>query len=240
MRGRVRHLNPSNAGAVSALDARFLSGFSDGNTIGTWTSRTGNNSPTQSTEANKPLYKVALQGGCPGVLVDDTASASGRFATWSSTPISGATAATFVYACKRTSDAGNGAPVCNFGNSFYADHNPYGGGGSYLSLGSSIRHEWSSSIPLNSLNIESITSKIDQFTVRQLGTSIYTAGNTVGIGLYPRIGANGGLRPSGAVDSAYYWVGHIYSVNVFAFELSNPLRKLLEHSIAFSFKIKTN
>lgn len=242
MHRRARHLNPKDAGAVAALDARFLSGFNDGDGIGTWTSRTNTNSPTQATAANKPIYKVNIQGGCPAAIVDDTASSVGRFMTWSTTPISGATAASFIYSVKRTSDVGSGSPVVNFGTANPQDHDPYGGGTSaYLSLGSSSRQQFNA-VSINTPTIQSITSKSGEWTVRRVGTQIFTtATNTVGIGSYPRIGSSNNTRPNGGVDlTGYYWIGQIFCVNVFNLALADSLRRRIEHSIGYSFKIASN
>lgn len=69
MHRRTRHLNPSSAGAVVALDARFLK-LSDGAAITSWTNRTGTNNLTQATAANQPTFKTAIQGGSPVVRFD--------------------------------------------------------------------------------------------------------------------------------------------------------------------------
>lgn len=55
MRARHRHFNPRDAGANTALDGRFTS-FSNNASVDTWTSRTGNNSVTQATAANRPTF----------------------------------------------------------------------------------------------------------------------------------------------------------------------------------------
>lgn len=52
------------------LDARFLTGLSDGGAVTTWTSRTGTNSPTQGTAGARPTYKTAIRAGCPVVRFD--------------------------------------------------------------------------------------------------------------------------------------------------------------------------
>lgn len=69
MHRRSRHLNPKAAGALIALDARFLS-LSGGASVSTWTNRTGSNDLTQATAANQPTFQTAVQGGCPVVRFD--------------------------------------------------------------------------------------------------------------------------------------------------------------------------
>jgi hypothetical protein len=71
MRARQRHLNKSLRDSACAFDARFLSGFSDGNTVETWTDLSGNaRDASQSTAANRPTYKTAIQGGNPILRFD--------------------------------------------------------------------------------------------------------------------------------------------------------------------------
>lgn len=70
MRARQRHFNARDAGASGVYDARFISGLANDATVGTWSSRTNSNDATQSTEANKPLYKTNQLNGNPVVQYD--------------------------------------------------------------------------------------------------------------------------------------------------------------------------
>ncbi len=73
MRARQRHLNPKSAGANLVLDARFITGLSDGTGVETWADVSGNGyNATQSVSGNRPLYRTAIQGGQPGILFDGT------------------------------------------------------------------------------------------------------------------------------------------------------------------------
>jgi hypothetical protein len=73
MRARQRHLNKSLRDTACAFDSRFLSGFSDGNEVDTWTDLSANGrNATQSTSANRPLYKTGIQGGNPVLRFDGT------------------------------------------------------------------------------------------------------------------------------------------------------------------------
>ena len=55
------------------LKADTITGLSDGATVATWTDSSGNGfNATQSTEANKPIYKVGIVGGKPVVRFDGT------------------------------------------------------------------------------------------------------------------------------------------------------------------------
>lgn len=71
MRARQRHLNKSLRETACAFDSRFLSGFSDGSAVDTWTDLSSNSrNATQATSANRPVYKTAIQGGNPVVRFD--------------------------------------------------------------------------------------------------------------------------------------------------------------------------
>lgn len=71
MRARHRHLNKSLRDTACAFDSRFLSGFSDGSEVDTWTDLSSNGrNATQSTSANRPIYKTGIQGGNPVVRFD--------------------------------------------------------------------------------------------------------------------------------------------------------------------------
>lgn len=68
MHRRARHLNQRDAGAILVLDSRRIYGLSDGSSISQWNdvSRSGANA-TQSTSTIRPIYKTAIQGGQPVV-----------------------------------------------------------------------------------------------------------------------------------------------------------------------------
>ena len=71
MRARQRHLNKSLRETACAFDSRFLSGFSDGSAVDTWTDLSSNSrNATQATSANRPVYKTSIQGGNPVVRFD--------------------------------------------------------------------------------------------------------------------------------------------------------------------------
>lgn len=53
------------------LAADRISGLNDGDPVGTWSDLSGqSNHATQATGSKKPLYKVGIQNGKPGVLTD--------------------------------------------------------------------------------------------------------------------------------------------------------------------------
>ncbi len=72
MRARHRHFNAGDAGAAICLDARFISGLADAAAVSTWSDRTSNAANATQSGANRPIYKVNIQGGQPVVRFDGT------------------------------------------------------------------------------------------------------------------------------------------------------------------------
>jgi hypothetical protein len=73
MRARQRHFKPRSAGASLGFDARFISGLSNGAAVSTWSDLSANaNNATQATGANQPVYTTNVSGGQPGVKFDGT------------------------------------------------------------------------------------------------------------------------------------------------------------------------
>lgn len=69
MRARQRHLNPKAAGALAALDARFVTGLNNGDAVSTWTNRTGSNDFTQTSTA-RPTFTTTSINGNPAITFD--------------------------------------------------------------------------------------------------------------------------------------------------------------------------
>ena len=80
MRARHRHFNARDVGAALCLDARFISGLSDGNAVITWSDRSRSTAnAVQNNANNQPQYKTAIQGGQPVVRFDGINNANGDF-----------------------------------------------------------------------------------------------------------------------------------------------------------------
>ena len=76
MNRRVRHLNPANAGATVALDARFLTGLADGADVTSWAGRSGtSNTASENGTGTRPIYKTASGASRPTPVVRFQASA---------------------------------------------------------------------------------------------------------------------------------------------------------------------
>lgn len=71
MHRRSRHLNPAQAGAQIALDARFITGQADNTTLQTWPSRAvASITASQSTSAQRPTYRNPSINGQPALVFD--------------------------------------------------------------------------------------------------------------------------------------------------------------------------
>lgn len=75
---------PVTSGLQLLLDARTITGLSDGDTVSAWSDSSGlGNNAAQSTLANRPLYKTNIYGTNPAVRFADTTDfMNGTFASW--------------------------------------------------------------------------------------------------------------------------------------------------------------
>lgn len=255
MHRRNRHINAASAGAVSVLDSRFISGLSNGSGVSTWTNRniSVGNSPTQATANNQPVYTTNVQGGSPALLFNNSASSLGRWLSYPSTPVSGASAVSVIYGFRRTGVDGStpGAILSCFGTGFYDEHEPWGDNNIYTAFASGndyyFRYAFSisSTIPNNQNTISTIISATNDWRYITFNKNVLHtyASNIVGGGPYnnSKIGGNGGCRPNGGCGGSYFfWTGYLYSILLFNSKLSETLRKRFEHSVSFSFKIQCN
>jgi hypothetical protein len=71
MRARQRHFKYKSIGPRAAYDARYISGLSDGAAVSSWSDLSGNGfTASQGTTARQPSYKTAAIGGSPSVRFD--------------------------------------------------------------------------------------------------------------------------------------------------------------------------
>ena len=222
MRARHRHFNPKDAGAIAAYDARFITGLSDGDNVATWSSRTGTNNATQPTVGNQPNYETNEINGNP--VVNFTPANNDEFQISITVPSS----ATVVAVHRRSTTAIN---TINFGGS-----------------GGSARYSFwwfSDNVVYVSWNLtfetfspaQTTTGSLVVSTTKNATTSsqVYINGATFRVEIVPtassgsfnRIGTAGVTRNNGAI-------GNLCLIDAF---VSDSLRRRLEHSAAFSFKI---
>ena len=225
MHRRARHLNPGSAGAVMALDSRFITGLSDGDPVSTWSDRSGSgNNATQSTSADRPVFQTTEQGGCPAV--EFTASLKQLI-----TPSVTLAQPAYYMACGRQLavpqpfqtgrylDAFSpGANIAAYQNKL----NLYSGSGlnGTSNLGTSAH--------LASGLVNTTSSSLFLDGIQEASGN---AGSTSGTGTIS-IGADRAKQ-----SSFGYLNGHIYSAIYIPNNPGNPLRRRLEHATAFSFKI---
>jgi hypothetical protein len=71
MRARQRYLKPKSLNVRAAYDTRYIAGLSDGAAVSSWSDLSGNSfTATQATTARQPIYKTATLGGSPSVRFD--------------------------------------------------------------------------------------------------------------------------------------------------------------------------
>ena len=254
MHRRNRHINAAAAGAVCVLDTRYLSGLSNGSGISSWTDRNKNknNSPTQATANNQPLYTTNVLNGNPGALFNNAASSQGRWLSFPSGMTTGATALSAIYFYKRTGiDASApGAILTNFStNVGYNNHEPWVdsniyiafgrvGAGGYQDPSGRISFLLTTAVPNNQNTITYMQGATNDWKFIANNSTLYSTTSNIfsNAGANAKLGGNGGCADSGCGGAYYFWTGYIYSVMIFTAVLSDSLRKRFQQSIGFSFK----
>jgi hypothetical protein len=236
MRARQRHFNPKTAGATLVLDARFLTASND-DAIGTWTSRTGINDATQATAASKPTYKVNMSGGQPALYFDGNDLMGFASSIISGTPDGFATFIYKVNADPATDNLTSGAPLGDFGSAILANHWPWMDGNIYDDFGTTSRKTAGNPTPsLASFRLISQHSAANDFVINIDGVQFYsTATNTVGWSGTQKIG--GTIAGTTGGLPTIFLLGHIGLVIFAPLRPAASLRKRIEHSAAFSFKL---
>ena len=251
MRARHRHFNPAHAGANSCYDARFLA-LANNDAVADWTDRSANaRTASQSTAANRPVYKTAVQGGSPAVRFDGgndqlltssyalpTACSVVSVAqanSWSLSSGSYKGLATHAYVAAAEGSRGLGfgylAPSAAAGwqsgdilffGSGYSTAGPRAYGAS--ASGSDFR--------VVSCVLGSTTARGWSNSAR-VSTRVETT-NTMGARTEEFV--IGGKKGS----TAEGWNGDIGCLSYFHTEISDSLRRRTEHAAAYSFKISCN
>jgi hypothetical protein len=224
MHRRARHLNPGSAGAVLALDSRFISGLNDGDAVTTWEDRTNsNNDATQGTSAARPSYQTAEQGGQPGVLFSSANSQVLKLTT-AFYPSSGYS----IFAVMKTTGAklaslassvgGNGVP---FGPFTFNGTMNVGNRANYASVsdGNTVFAIYANNN--SSSNVLSLWKNGSPVSLSPI--NLATSGNFTDVG--------------SRTGNGDYGSGYISQVTVMSSVMAASLRRRLEHAAAFSFKI---
>jgi hypothetical protein len=250
MRARQRHLNKSLRDTACAFDSRFLSGFSDGNEVDTWTDLSANaRNATQSTSANRPLYKTAIQGGNPVVRFDGSNDVLTTASFDSPSSVSAImvakadawTSPTSFYRSLAAHGYGTGVPetsgiaLCYLAYANVIDWQV----GDLMSWGSGYQNTSNPRAigPTSSGSNFRIVSTVFWPSLSRMyvnGVQTSTRKETTGtIAAFTRIFYIG----SSGESVSRYWVGDIAAVIYFPSNIGEPMRARIERSNALAFKI---
>ena len=241
MRARQRHFSYKAAGASLALDTRYISGTSDGSTVQTWSDISGNaRDATQATAANRATYKTAIQGGNPILRFDGTDFYNATFVTGT---------AFSIYSVYKRSGSNTNA----FDNVTFVASASVAGTGPANERRYQLVYDDASGGRFNLLTNATVSTSI---TPRNDNFNVHSVTAAVGSGDQEYL-LNGGSRQTASVagqsgvtsGSVRMTVGAASWVNLLQFvgdlgllvtfetAQSSSLRRRLEQSAAYSFKI---
>jgi hypothetical protein len=244
MRFRNRHFNARHAGASLVLDSRFID-QADNSEVSSWADRSTNaHTIQQTTPASRPTFQTNEINGNPVVRFDG----SNDFLSGGDILDIGTNSLTMLAVAKRSSGS-NGAlfgkseaagsagrySLLRENNSFYPLYSPASGVANAPSIA-----DTSTSARINVGEVERGVAVRLRFNGAQEATSTITVSDTTNhnngfsffVGAYQTAGGTNTF-------SNYFWNGDIaQAVVLFTFNVS--LRKRLEHSAAYSFKIACN
>ena len=248
MRARQRHFNKSLRGTACAFDSRFLTGFSDGSSVDSWTDLSSNSrDATQATSANRPVYKTAIQGGNPvvrfdgsnDILTTSTFSSSSEISAimvakadaWTSPTTSYRHLAVHGYGTSPLETSGMSFCALAFGTVFdwqVGDLISFGNGYGSTSNPRAIGPTTSGSdfrivstafwTSLSRMYVNGLRVS----TRKETTSSVASFTRSVSIGGWP---------------SSEYWAGDIAAVIYFSSNIGEPMRARIERAQAISFKI---
>lgn len=238
MRARQRHFKPKSAGASIAFDSRYISGVSDGSTVQTWSDLSGNGrDASQATAGARATYKTAIQGGCPVLRFDGGDHYTASFVTGT---------AYSVYAVAKRSGSvsnpfGNATFILGAGVAANTTETRYhiayvdDSGGLFQLYAENLV---TTTTPRNdSFNVHSGSSAIGSGDQKQFLNGANE--NTASVAGLDGV-TSGTVRFVIAAtpwDAAYQLIGDIGLIQAYEAAHSAPLRRRLEQSAAYSFKI---
>lgn len=251
MHRRARHLNPVSAGAMCALDARFLTLAND-DAVSSWTGRAGTTvTPAQATSANQPVFKTNVINGQPALYCDDGGTASNAKFLTASVSLTSNALTTIVVAQKtgntsrslyarvlstwntgdsaqHVGDYGNtrGVVASSLSNVTYGGFNPCATAYRNNALITAAAYTVGEAIIIGFV-LDGGSTVFSANGVASTGTTSSTALNSNQL----RIGAAPFLADSNML-------GHIMRVDVIPAVISAPLRRRLEQAAARSFKLQ--
>lgn len=231
MRARQRHFNPGSAGAVLALDSRFIFGVDNANPVSTWTDRSGFNNNATASTVNRPNLETNQQGGQPSVKFNGTSNVMGF------TGISAGVEHTSITVLKL---APNFGPF-NFGGVLGGNTNSiapiyvYGNNIASINMGYTISTGGASS----TFNASSEPWRICATSRNGASVNIFVSNqNEISATLPANTSAfivNLGARTTGA--SPLYYNSYVSAAIMFAPRPSASVYARIRHLLAYSFKI---
>jgi len=236
MRARHRHFNPKAAGATAAFDARYGIAVADNTAVDTWTNRVGANNATQATSINRPTFKAT--GGnanSPALLFDGT-----KTRLVHAIPTLGAPSL-FMAVATRTGGASGDMVACfmppytSHYSQIYATFGSENWGLNPTDSGQSILNNWRilSAKPASAATTNSSTTLWTDGANETTSTGSRYAGEQHN---RRAIGANGDVAPV----NVGFLLGSISQVIAIPGNVANSLKRRIEHSAAYSFKIACN
>jgi hypothetical protein len=247
---RCRHLNPSAAGAWTAVDSRFITA-SNGDPVSTWAGRSSANLTSSGTQ--RPTYQVNITGGQPALYFDGVVSnASGQY--MSGTPSVTSNSVTLLWVNKTELFGDKYGRVASLWNSAdtgsgiwdYATTNAMACIALSPSLGAGSNRSniyrnsaVSASIPYSSNTWTVASAKLSGTNVTHKTNKTLATGTTSATSLNSDRIIIGNGPPGPLVVGGYYEAmqGYIAAFTLFLSALSDPMVKRLEEAMAYSFRL---
>jgi hypothetical protein len=231
MRARHRHFNPKAAGATAAFDARYGVAVGDGVAVDTWQNRVGSNHATQSTATRRPTFRATGGNNNSPALDFDGADDLDHLISLTVAPN------LILSVAIRTGGDDFGVVACfmppntaNFSNLYARLGTNWGSAPG--DSGQTILNQW-----------RICSAKPSSAATSNSSTTMWTDGGNEITRTASRYGGDiQNRRKIGSTGSSVvtYILGKISQVIAIPANVSNTLRKRLEHSSAFSFKLSCN
>lgn len=229
MRARHRHLKSKSLGATVCLDARYVSA-SNGDSVQTWSDQSGNSrDAAQATSASRPTFVTSASGGQPAL------NFNAQVMSFASTIPSTRPVSIIAVQWKNAS----GARIVSLSNETARgiNSNTYAAtdwsDGTIYATGRGIRG--------GSFGAGNFTSATIFSTITDQLDSVYVNGSQRTRTQISTIGENDNFDALGRVYfTSNQNNGRIAFVVAISENLTDALRKRLEHSAAFAWKISCN
>jgi hypothetical protein len=214
---RHRHFNPASAGAVLALDARTLT-LADGDPVSSWTAK-GGTSPTGS-GSTRPIFKTNIVNGQPVVRFDGVDDGL------VGPSISGSASNYSVFVVRKS----NTFPEGSFWLISQSSFN--------LILGNNYSGSYYNASGWVGSGVNATSFRVESWVFADPAATIYVSGADSGLGgSYTAVSLGVAEFGSGIGFPSYHYDGDIAALIIFASAASAALRRRIEQSLAFSFRI---